>query len=79
MRVLFCSQAAHTGGGVEAWLEALTTALESRGVDVVTALAKGRFHDPRRYASRHRVANPIEVDGSLGFREIRIANLLRIF
>lgn len=79
MRVLFCSQAAHTGGGVEAWMEALTSALESRGVEVFTALAKGRFHDPARYTARHRVANPIEVDGSLGYREVRIANLLDVF
>jgi glycosyltransferase involved in cell wall biosynthesis len=79
MRVLFCSQAAHTGGGVEAWMEALTAGLEARGVEVFTALARGRFHDPDRYAAHHRVANPIAVDGSTGFRETRIANLLRVF
>lgn len=78
-RVLFCSQAAHTGGGVEAWLEAVTKALEARGVEVFTALARGRFHDPARYAARHRVANPIEVDGTLGYQEVRIASLLRVF
>lgn len=79
MKVLFCSQAAHTGGGVEAWMEALTSALEAHGVEVFTALAKGRFHDPRRYVSRHRVANPIAVDGTLGFREVRTARLLEVF
>lgn len=79
MRILFCSQAAHTGGGVEAWMEALTTALQSQGHEVFTALAKGRFHDPVRYATRHAVANPIEVDGSQGTREVRISNLLRVF
>ena len=79
MRVLFCSQAAHTGGGVETWMESLTSALESRGVEVFTALAKGRFHDPVRYAARHRVARPIEVDGAAGYREVRIANLLDVF
>jgi glycosyltransferase involved in cell wall biosynthesis len=79
VRVLFCSQAAHTGGGVEAWMETLTSALESRGVEVFTALAKGRFHDPARYAAHHRVANPIAVDGGSGFREVRTANLLDVF
>lgn len=79
MRILFCSQAAHTGGGVEAWMEALTSALLARGHDVHTALAKGRFHDPARYAARHTVANPIEVDGAGTSREVRIANLLRVF
>ncbi|HEX3069342.1 MAG TPA: glycosyltransferase [Thermoanaerobaculia bacterium] len=79
MRILFCSQAAHTGGGVEAWMEALTSALLARGHEVHTALAKGRFHDPMRYAARHVVANPIEVDGADTSREVRIANLLRVF
>ncbi|MEK6372485.1 MAG: glycosyltransferase family 4 protein [Acidobacteriota bacterium] len=79
MRLLFCSQAAHTGGGVEAWMETLTEALQSRGVEVHTALAKGRFHDPDRYAARHRVANPHAVDGAAGLREARIAQLIRVF
>jgi glycosyltransferase involved in cell wall biosynthesis len=79
MRILFCSQAAHRGGGVETWLESLSEALERRGWEVVTALAKGKFHDPDRYQKRHRVTNPIEIDGSAGVREIRITNLLRIF
>lgn len=79
MRVLFCSQAAHTGGGVEAWMEALTAALESRGVEVHTALAKGQFHDPDRYAARHRVAKPTTIDGTAGLRELRIANLMKVF
>lgn len=79
MRVLFCSQAAHTGGGVEAWLETLSAELAACGWDVVTALAKGRFHDPARYAARHRVLNPIEIDGTRGLRELRILELLRAF
>jgi glycosyltransferase involved in cell wall biosynthesis len=79
VRVLLCSQAAHTGGGVEVWMETLTAALQSRGVEVVTALAKGRFHDPARYTARHRVANPIAVDGISGYREVRTANLLDVF
>ncbi|HEV7427628.1 MAG TPA: glycosyltransferase [Thermoanaerobaculia bacterium] len=79
MRVLFCSQAAHTGGGVEAWLEALSSALDRRGFDVVTALASGRFHDPERYMTRHHVIHPTVVDGSQGFQETRIANLVRLF
>lgn len=79
MRVLFCSQAAHTGGGVEAWMEALTAALLQNGAEVFTGLARGRFHDPDRYQARHRVSNPIEIDGRLGFREVRISNLVRLF
>jgi glycosyltransferase involved in cell wall biosynthesis len=79
MRILFCSQAAYTGGGVETWLESLSAALEARGWDVVTGLAKGRFHDPGRYAARHRVIAPIAIDGSTGFREDRILSLLRLF
>lgn len=79
MRVLFCSQAAHTGGGVEAWMEALTDALTARGVEVYTGLAQGDFHDPERYAARHHVSHPLPVDGSLGYREVRIARLLRLF
>jgi glycosyltransferase involved in cell wall biosynthesis len=79
MRVLFCTQAAHTGGGVEAWLETLTAALEAQGADVHTVLAKGRFHDPERYAARHRVAKPHAVDGTIGFREARLSNLIRAF
>ncbi len=79
MRILFCAPAAHIGGGVEVWMESLTRQLESRGVEVVTALARGKFHDPVRYAAHHRVSNPIPVDGESGFREVRIANLLRVF
>ena len=78
MRVLFCSQAAYTGGGVEVWMETLTAALEARGVEVFTALARGRFHDPDRYVRQHRVANPIPVDGQSGFQETRVANLCRV-
>jgi glycosyltransferase involved in cell wall biosynthesis len=63
---------------VEAWMEALTEGLQAEGVEVVTALARGRFHDPERYAEHHRVSNPLAVDGS-PFREVRIANLLRVF
>jgi glycosyltransferase involved in cell wall biosynthesis len=79
MRILFCSPAARVGGGVELWMESLTQELESREVEVVTALARGKFHDPVRYAAYHRVSNPIPVDGESGFREVRIANLLRVF
>jgi glycosyltransferase involved in cell wall biosynthesis len=60
-------------------MEALTAELEARGVEVHTALAKGRFHDPVRYAARHRVARPVEVDGSRGFREARIRSLIGVF
>jgi len=79
MRILFCSQAAHTGGGVEVWLESLSAALASRGWDVVTGLAKGRFHDPVRYAARHRVIAPVAIDGSSGFAEDRVLALKRLF
>ena len=79
MKILFCSQAAHTGGGVEAWLESLSTALAERGWDVVTGLAKGRFHDPARYAERHRVIAPVAIDGSSGLREDRVLALVRLF
>jgi glycosyltransferase involved in cell wall biosynthesis len=79
MKILFCSQAAHTGGGVEAWLESLSAALAERGWDVVTGLAKGRFHDPARYAARHRVIAPVPIDGPSGFREDRILALVRLF
>lgn len=79
MKILFCSQAAHTGGGVEAWLESLSAALAARGWDVVTGLAKGHFHDPARYASRHRVLQPIPIDGSSGLLEDRILALHRLF
>ncbi|HTD84083.1 MAG TPA: glycosyltransferase family 4 protein [Gemmatimonadaceae bacterium] len=79
MRILFCSQAAHTGGGVEAWMETLSAALAARGWDVVTALAQGRFHDPSSYGKRHRVIAPVAIDGSSGFREDRILALLALF
>lgn len=79
MKILFCSQAAHTGGGVETWLESLSGALAVRGWNVVTALAKGRFHDPVRYAQRHRVIEPVSIDGSSGLREDRILELRRLF
>ena len=79
MRILFCSQAAHTGGGVETWLETLSAALAARGWDVVTGLAKGRFHDPVRYAARHRVIEPVAIDGTSGLREDRILALRRLF
>lgn len=76
MRVLFCSQAAHTGGGVEAWLEAVSSALARRGHDVVTGLAKGKFHDPERYRARHEVVNPLVIDSGAGYRESRVTSLL---
>jgi len=79
MRVLFCSQAAHTGGGVEAWMEEVSSALARKGFDVTTALASGHFHDPARYQERHEVIQPVTIDGSQGFQETRIANLLALF
>jgi glycosyltransferase involved in cell wall biosynthesis len=60
-------------------METLTASLVAAGVEVFTALAHGRFHDPERYAKRHSVANPIAVDGTLGYREVRISNLLDVF
>jgi len=78
MRVLFCSQAAHTGGGVEAWLEAVSSALIRRGHDVITGLAKGDFHDPRRYSSKQVVINPVAIDGREGYRESRVTSLLHL-
>jgi glycosyltransferase involved in cell wall biosynthesis len=79
MRILFCSQAAHRGGGAETWLEALSESLLVRGWEVVTALAKGRFHDPERYVQRHQVLEPVTIDGTSGLREDRILALWSLF
>jgi glycosyltransferase involved in cell wall biosynthesis len=77
--ILFCSQAAHVGGGVETWLDDLAAVLTARGWHVVVALARGRHHDPRQYLDRHPHANSIPIDGSLGFREQRLDSLLKLF
>jgi glycosyltransferase involved in cell wall biosynthesis len=77
--ILFCSQAAYVGGGVETWLEDLAAALTASGWNVVVGLAQGRHHDPRRYLEAHPHANPIAIDGILGFREQRVESLLNLF
>lgn len=77
--ILFCSQAAHTGGGVEVWLDELSAALEDLGWTVVVGMARGRFHDPDRYVARHPFRTWYELDGSTGLREDRILALLRLF
>ncbi|HVT45423.1 MAG TPA: glycosyltransferase family 4 protein [Thermoanaerobaculia bacterium] len=77
--ILFCSQAAHVGGGVETWLESLDRALTARGWRVVVALARGRFHDPDRYRAHHHHPETIELDGRSGLREERIGSLLEAF
>ena len=77
--ILFCTQAAHVGGGVETWLDDLAAALAARGWEVVVGLAQGRHHDPRRYLDAHPHANSIAIDGTLGFREQRLESLLGLF
>jgi glycosyltransferase involved in cell wall biosynthesis len=77
--ILFCSQAAYVGGGVETWLDDLAAALTARGWDVVVGLAQGRHHDPRRYLDVHPHAISIAIDGSLGLREQRLESLLKLF
>lgn len=50
MKVLFISQTAAIGGGVERWLASLCTGLAARGIEVVLALADGtRFHRADAY------------------------------
>jgi len=78
--VLFCSQTAHTGGGVEVWLQTLVRGLPRHGWTVVLGLARGaRFHDPERFARTYGYPAWEEIDGRSGFAETRHRALHRLF
>jgi glycosyltransferase involved in cell wall biosynthesis len=75
-RLLFCTQTAHVWGGLEVWLDEVVPFLESRGWEVIVALARGRrFHDPDAYRAAHPKLKTVEVDGRHATREARVAAL----
>lgn|GEM_PF-6317657 len=80
--MLFCTQTAYTGGGMERWLESLTSELARRGFDVYVGLAQGvKFHDADRWLQSHPCsgAKTLTLDGRGGVREARIAALWKAF
>jgi len=79
--VLFVTQTAYVGGGMEHWLVALAHALPQLGNVVRVILVEGpRFHRPSRFLERHPLNVPTAVvRGSLGLREERVSGLLAVF
>ncbi len=79
-RILFCTQTAYTGGGVEEWLWRLVNVLGDRGWECIVALASGaRFHDPATYRKKYPFKNYRVLDGRTGYVEQRIESLLHCF
>lgn len=79
-RLLFITQTAYIGGGIEEWLWALYNELESSGWDCSVGLVKGAcFHHPDEYLKTYPFRKHIEIDGSLGFVEQRHASLFNTF
>lgn len=71
-RILFCTQTAYTGGGVEEWLWTLTQGLERRRWEVEVALAQGgRFHRPEAYLARYPYVRTHVLAAPRGLREER--------
>jgi len=75
-RLLFVTQTAHRWGGLEVWLDEIAPFLESRGWDVVVALARGpRFHDAAAYRAAHPALKTVEVVPEALTREARVEAL----
>lgn len=78
--ILFCTQTAYVGGGVEEWLWSLHGALRERGWAVHVALARGhRYHDAAAFARRYPFPLAHVLDGASGLREDRVVALERCF
>lgn len=79
-RILFCTQSAYVGGGVEEWLWQLVAELHARGWETVVGLALGkRFHLPTRFLESYPYANSVVLDARTGFAEQRRLALLDAF
>ncbi len=77
--ILFCSQAAYAGGGVEEWLWTLTRALRGHGWEVRVALAEGRAHHaPARYQARYPYPDVRILPAPLGLQEERFLAVSRL-
>lgn len=77
--LLFCSQSAYTGGGVEEWLWSLARGLGGRGWKVRVALAEGRrHHAPTRYLARYPYADVSRLRAPLGLQEERFLAVTRV-
>jgi glycosyltransferase involved in cell wall biosynthesis len=74
-RLLFVTQAAHVGGGVENWLEQTARIVSGASWEVHVGLARGCFHDPGRFLRHHSLPNPHVLGDSRGLREGRIASI----
>lgn len=78
-RILFCTQTAHVRGGLETWLDEIVPFLPTRGWEPVVALARGRrFHEPEAYRRAHPAFETVEIDGTCGTREGRVAALRKV-
>jgi len=79
-RILFVTQTAYAGGGIEEWLWSLYTELESAGWDCSVGLVKGaRFHRPDEYLKTYPFGNHFDIDGSDGYVEQRHESLAQAF
>lgn len=77
--VMFLSQSAYTGGGMEVWMAEVATSLEEHGWHVTVALADGAtFHNPSRFIAEHPYADVVTIDGRSGYRECRVMSVLDI-
>ncbi len=77
--LLFCSQSAYTGGGVEEWLWSLARGLGGRGWTIQVALAEGRrHHAPARYLARYPYADVHRLRAPLGLQEERFLAVTRM-
>lgn len=79
-RLLFITQTAYIGGGMEEWLWSLYNAMDSVGWKCAVGLVKGaRFHRPAEYLKAYPFRCHLVIDGSLGYAEQREKSLIKAF
>ena len=73
MRVLFISQTACIGGGVERWMADMIAGLKADDIQCTVGLAKGLvFHKPKNYLAAYpEIDGFIELDGTSGVASSR--------
>lgn len=78
--ILFCTQTAYVGGGVEEWLWQLSSELEKKGWRITVGLAQGfQHHNPKKFLELYPFENSIFLDGRSGYSEQRRNSLIQAF
>ena len=77
--IFFCTQSAHSRGGVETWLDRLTGFLQTKERECIVGLSRANvFHLPAVYRQHHPLLKTVEFDGRSGTQRGRIDSIKRV-